>query len=110
MIGETPYKATFDIEATKHPSGSSEGPPQFFVLSDPYTAKDNFGPLEGSGDGSYIRWYRYLPKRQDYPLVPKGLTEGTIEIPAMTINGQHYDSQKLTFKRTTSAGLELINC
>jgi hypothetical protein len=81
-------------------------------LSDPYTTKDNFGPLEGGGDGQYIRWYLYSAKGHDYrnPAVPKGLTEGTIEIPAMTINGQHYDPQILPLKRETSMGLTAFNC
>jgi hypothetical protein len=112
LIGGVPYKGTVELEAAKHPIGSSGSPAQFYVLSEPYTAKDNFGPLVGGGDGQYIRWYLYSAKGHDYrnPVVPKGLTEGTIEIPAMTINGQRYDAQKLTFKRKTSVGLEVINC
>ena len=31
-------------------------------------------------------------------IFPEDLTEGTMKIPAMTINGQHYEPQKLTFK------------
>ncbi len=42
-------------------------------------------------------------------IIAKDLTEGTIEIPAMTINDQRYDPQKLTFKRETFTGLAAVN-
>jgi hypothetical protein len=43
-------------------------------------------------------------------ILPKGLTEGTIEIPPMTINGKHYESQHLSFKRQTFVGMAALNC
>jgi hypothetical protein len=112
-IGATPYKATFDLQAAKHVAiGSSVGPAQFFLLPDPFSSKENFGPLEGGGEGKSIRLYLYLPRQNPYlnPMVPKGLDEGTVEIPSMTINGQRYESQKLTFKRESFVGMAAVNC
>jgi hypothetical protein len=112
VIGGALYQSTIDLEAEKRGTGSSGSPPQFYVLSDPYTTKDNFGPLEGGGDGQYIRWYSYTAKGHDYrnPAVSKALTEGTITIPALTIDGERFDVQRLTFKRETSVGLVAVNC
>jgi hypothetical protein len=68
----------------------------------------------GGGNGKHLLWYLYLmmdPQNLGrIEIIPKGLTEGTIEIPAMTINGQHYESQKLTFKRETYVGMAALNC
>jgi hypothetical protein len=70
---------------------------------DHYTTPDNFGPLEGGGEGKYLLWYLYLIMSPQDPqriaTVPRGLVSGTVELPAMTINGQRYESQKLSFKR-----------
>jgi hypothetical protein len=41
---------------------------------------------------------------------PKGLTEGTIEIPAMTVNGQRYERQILPFKQTKYFEISPVNC
>lgn len=114
-IGTTPYRATLNLEAASHASvGAGYAPAQFMEIIDHYTTPDNFGPLEGGGNGKYLLWYLYLLRDPQYPrqikIIPKGLTEGTIEIPAMTINGQHYDSQRLTFKRETFVGMAAVNC
>ena len=115
LIGATAYQATPNLRATSHSSvGVGYAPAQFMETIDHYTTPDNFGPLEGSGNGSYLLWYLYMMMSAEDSHhmfhVPKGLTEGTIEIPAMTINGQRYDPQVLTFKRETFSGLAAVNC
>jgi hypothetical protein len=115
LLGKTPYQATLNLRAASHASvGIGYEPAQFMESIDHYTTPDNFGPLEGGGNGSYLLWYLYLFQDQQDArrilFIPKGLTEGTIEIPAMTINGQHYESQELTFKRETYVGMAAVNC
>jgi hypothetical protein len=115
LRGTTPYQATFNLRAASHKSvGLGYAPAQFMEAIDHYTTPDNFGPLEGGGNGTYLLWYLYLFQDPQDPqrilFIPKGLTEGTIEIPAITINGQHYDPQVLTFKRETFTGLAAVNC
>jgi hypothetical protein len=114
-VGATAYKATPNLKATSHAqSGVGYAPPQFMESIDHFTTPDNFGPLEGGGNGNYLLWYLYVFMSPDDSrkllLVPKGLTEGTIEIPPMTINGQRYESQKLTFKRKSFVGMAAVNC
>lgn len=115
VIGTNPYKATFGLKAASHASiGTGAEPPEFMASIDPYTTSDNFGPLEGGGDGSYLLWYLYLVVSSQDPRQPArvstGLTEGTVEIPPITINGHTYESQKLTFKRERFVGLAAVNC
>lgn len=115
LTGSTPYEATFALRAASHASiGTSYSPSEFYALPDRYTDANNFGPLEGAGNGNRLTWYLYrLLSPQDpksLPRLPKGLTEGTVEIPAMIINGQRYEAQKLGFKRETSVGLAAVNC
>ena len=42
--------------------------------------------------------------------LPFDLTEGTIELPAMTINGQRYERQILPFKQTKFFEISPVNC
>jgi len=42
--------------------------------------------------------------------LPFDLTEGTIEVPAMTINGQRYERQILPFKQTKFFEISPVNC
>ena len=115
VIGTNPYKSTFVLKGVSHASiGTGAEPPEFMASIDHYTAPDNFGPLEGSSDGSYLLWYLYLMVSPQEPRQPArvstGLTEGTVQIPSITINGHTYESQKLTFKRVRSVGLAALNC
>jgi hypothetical protein len=109
------YEANLGLRAIPHPPiGTSDVPAQFMQTVDHYTAPDNYGPLQGGGEGKYLLWYKYLlydPKDpQGRWHLPKGLAEGTIEVPAMTINGQRYDPQILFFKRESLFGLAAVNC
>jgi hypothetical protein len=114
LLGTTPYQSTINLRAVPHASYIGSAPVRFMESIDHYTTPNNFGPLEGGGNGKYLLWFSYVMKTsEDSPKMfhaPKGLTEGTIEIPAMTINGQRYESQKLTFKRKSFVGLAAVNC
>lgn len=112
LIGATPYDATMNLRAAAHKSvGMGYAPEQFMESIDHYSTLDNFGPLEGSAS-EHPLWYLFLMAKPGEPrfAIPKGLTEGTIEIPAMTINGQHYESQILTFKRKSFVAVAAVNC
>lgn len=115
VIGTTAYKATFDLKAASHASiGTGAEPPEFMASVDHYTTPDNLGPLEGGSDGKYLLWYLYLVVSQQDPRQPARIstevTEGSVEIPSMTINGQTYESQKLKFIRERFVGLAAVNC
>jgi hypothetical protein len=115
MMGAAPFRTTLNLKAVSHKSmGTGYEPAQFMASVDHYTTPDNFGPLEGATNGTYLLWYSYLMMSPDDPrkilFIPKGLSEGTIEIPPMTINGQRYESQKLTFKRESFVGMAAVNC
>lgn len=110
--GSGRYDATFAIRAAPHKW--TGGARQFLALPDPYTTSDNFGPLVGAGDGENIAWYLFVVMNPQDPRrlerTPKGLINGTVVLPSLTINGQHYDAQRLSFTQKTFAGLECINC
>ena len=107
------------VQATVHfkayPRGAGgNGDPVDFALSAPYTSPDTLGPFEGRSVGSRHIYYLFMgaddnrPNRLISP--PFGLTEGTIELPAMIINGQHYGPQTLPFKQTKYSEISPVNC
>jgi len=115
LMDTNPYMQTYEIRAASHASiGVNVYPRQFTELPDRYTRPDNFGPLEGAGDDGHLLWYLYTSENpQDSrlgALLPKGVSQGTIEIPSITINGQRYEPQKLTFKRESFVGVAAVNC
>jgi hypothetical protein len=113
--GATLYDATFELCAAARKSiGTSVAPADWTVLADPYKGPESFGPLDGGGTGQFIVWYLYVardpqdPKR--LPALPRTLEQGTVELPAMTINGHRYESQKLPFGRAQFVGIVPVNC
>jgi hypothetical protein len=42
--------------------------------------------------------------------LPSNLLEGTVELPAMTINGHRYERQVLTFKRALFFEFTPVDC
>jgi hypothetical protein len=101
------------LKAYPRGSGGNNDPPDF-ELSAPYTSADTLGPFEGRSVGARYVYYLFMGTDENRPhrLIspPFGLTEGTIEIPAMIINGQHYGPQLLPFKQAKHSEISPINC
>jgi hypothetical protein len=91
-------------------------PREFRGSPDPFTSLEFFGPLQGaSRDGHYL-WYFFVaetgPGEGQVRTIstPWGLQRGSVELPPMTINGQHYDAQTLHFERHVHLELIPVNC
>ena len=111
-----PVEFTVSIWAAVQGDVGNIQPREFRGFPDPFTSRDYFGPLQGgSRDGHYL-WYFFVAETAagEGPVriipTPRGLQRGTIELPAMTINGQHYEPQVLHFERHVHAVLDAINC
>lgn len=106
------YDASFAIRAAPHKWTGFER--QFLGLPDPYTTSDNFGPLVGDGDGENLRWYSFVVMNpQDerrLQRTPTGLIRGSVVLPSLTIDGQRFEAQNLSFIERRFAGIECINC
>jgi hypothetical protein len=91
-------------------------PPEFRGLPDPFTSRDFFGPLQGASRDGHNLWYFFLAETgagegQIRTIsAPRGLQRGSVELPPMTINGQHYDAQTLQFERHVHLELIPVNC
>jgi hypothetical protein len=101
-----PFEATLTLRAT--PGGfRNVGPYKIYgTRVDPYTSPDNFGPLKGGEDRGITLWYEYGANSP----IPQDTTGGTLMLPSLTINGQHYEAESLTFTQKTSVGVAPINC
>jgi hypothetical protein len=113
LAGAGTYDVSFNIQAAPH-SYLGDAAKPFRGLPDPYTSSDSLGPLAGAGNGEKLVWYLFMgvnPENSKWIVYfPKNLTEGTITLPSLTINGQRYESQSLSFEQKAFAGLECVNC
>jgi hypothetical protein len=118
----TPIDFTAQIQPTTIGSFGSVDPWEFRAFfrgprsnSPPAQQPLSFGPFEGaSKDGRHI-WYLFssfdesqTPPR--FTRVPTGLVEGTVELPALSINGQRHPPQTLRVRQSTYGGVFPINC
>ncbi len=97
------------------PQGSAgNGDPPEFVVRAPYTSPDDLGPFEGRSVGNRYVYYFFMGVDEAKPnrtvSLPIDLTEGSIELPAMTINGQRYERQTLPFKQIKYSEISPVNC
>jgi hypothetical protein len=108
-----PAQTTVHFKAYPRGADGNNDPPEFAV-SAPYTSADALGPFEGRSVGTRYAYYLFMgaddnrPNRLISP--PFDLTEGTLELPAMIINGQHYERQILPFKHMKFSEISPINC
>jgi hypothetical protein len=88
--------------------------PLEFAVRAPYTSPDNLGPLEGRSVGDHYVYYMFMGVDDEQPdrwiSLPIDLIEGTIELPAMTIDGKRFERQLLPFKQATYSGSGPIEC
>ena len=111
-----PVEVSMPIWAVRQGDLGSIQPREFRGFPDPFTSRDYFGPLQGGSRNGHYLWYSFVAesaqsdgKVRTIP-TPEGLQRGTVELPAMTINGQHYEPQVLHFERHVHAELGAINC
>jgi hypothetical protein len=102
------------IRAYRQGSGGNGDPPKFQRLPDPYISPDDFGPFTGITKGDSYVYHFFMGVSDDDPhktaSTPFDLIEGTIELPAMTINGVHYERQILRFHEAHSFEFTTVNC
>jgi hypothetical protein len=121
IIGETeagPVEFTASIRPTSIGSFGSASPSEFMAsYASTYkgVADNYFGPFSGASQGERHIWYLFtaydesqVPRR--LVQVPTGLVRGTIELPALSVNGQKFDPQQLSFKRDFYREFAPINC
>jgi hypothetical protein len=107
--------AQLTIHFKAYPRGAAgNNDPPDFALSATYTSADTLSPFEGQSVGGRYVYYLFIgaddnrPNRLISP--PFDLTEGTMELPAMTINGQRYERQTLPLKLTSYFEISPVNC
>lgn len=95
MTDSGPIDATFPIKAAD-PGSLGAGTPRAFT------------------ERTHYPWYFFLSETDGQPLrlipVPSGLLRGAVELPPMTINGEHYEPQTLHFERRTYGEITTVNC
>lgn len=108
-----PVQRIIHFKAFPQGAGGNNDPPEFAVRA-PYTSRDALGPFEGRSVGDRYVYYFFNGVDDDHPnrmvSLPIDLTEGTIELPSMTINGQRYERQILPFKQTKYFEISPVNC
>jgi hypothetical protein len=108
-----PVQRTVHFKSFPQGAGGNNDPPEFAVRA-PDTRPDELGPFEGRSVGNRYVYYFFMGVDDDRPnrtvSLPFDLTEGTIELPAMTINGQRYERQVLPFKQTKYPEISPVNC
>jgi hypothetical protein len=106
-------KMSVHFKAYLRGAGGNGDPPEFAVTA-PITSADTLGPFEGRSAGNRYAYYLFMgtddnrPNRLISP--PFDLTEGTIGLPAMTINGHRYEPQILPFKQMKYSEISPVNC
>ena len=92
---------------------ADDDPAAFSMAPDPYTAPDNFGPLRGGAHDGFPLWYLFdedvsarAPDAPDPAAFLDRLKSGTVQVPALTINGRTWPAQVLPFTRTSYQEVE----
>lgn len=103
------------LRAARQGSLGNGAPPEFRGLPDPFSSREHFGPLAGASESGHHIWYSFISESVSEPVhvlaAPEGLLRGTVELPPMTINGEHYGPQTLHFERRTHGEIvSPVNC
>jgi hypothetical protein len=110
--GKAPIDSTYQIRAFRHAVYGD--PIAFHTLPDPYTTPDNLGPLIGDGEGVGARFYLFLSIADSdsnrLAMLRGTQAPGSVRLPSLTINGQRYDPQTLSFIPKSYFGIAWVNC
>jgi hypothetical protein len=108
-----PVAIAVKLTAAVHAALGNSAPEQFDGMMDPMDPTRKSGYHRSSKDGDQT-WANFIGRDADNPdrtvLVPMDLEHVKIVIPAMTINGQTYQSQELSIERKTYTGIIPVNC
>jgi hypothetical protein len=108
-----PVQKTVHFKAFPQGAGGNDDPPEFAVRA-PYIPPDTLGPFEGRSVGNRYLYYFFMGVDDDHAnrmvALPFDLLEGTIELPAISINGQRFERQTLPFKQTSYFEISPVNC
>ncbi len=90
-------------------------PLDFRKLPDPFgSGVTTLGPLPGASANGFHRWYFFMGTEEGKPGrfvgPPRGLREGTVKVPPVTINGQRYPAQTLPIKSASYFTVMPVNC
>jgi hypothetical protein len=109
-----PTEVTLPIRAADQGSLGSATPREFYAIRTPFSSPNNFGPFTGATKDGRYAWYLFLSETDREPArlisTPPGLVRGTVELPAMTINGERHERQTLHFERQIFRGIMSVNC
>lgn len=111
-------RMTIDIRASPHSYVGSSDPKEFGALPDPFKSDTTFGPLNGASRDERSVWYLFTERIKSPPsagvltteqLVDR-IIEGSVKLPAITVNGKLYDPEVLPFKRESWVAVMPVNC
>jgi hypothetical protein len=103
---EGPLEIVLKLRPTPHGGVGNLGPPSIYRSRDPYVSANNFGPLLGGEDHGTLIWYLYVTEGS----IPQNVISGSLVLPPLTIDGQHYAAQILTFTQEKFVGVLPVNC
>jgi hypothetical protein len=109
-----PIEATIPLKAAHQGSLGGATPREFYEIRAPFSSPENFGPFTGATKDGHYAWFLFLSETDSEPVriisPPPGLVSGTVDLPPMTINGEHYGPQTLHFERQVFRGVLPVNC
>jgi len=108
-----PIQLTVHLSPAPHAALGNGAPEEFDAMTDPMDPGGKSG-YHRSSKGRDLTWAYFVgrdinPPNRIVPL-PVDLERAKIAIPAITINGQTYESQELSIVRKKYVGITPINC
>jgi hypothetical protein len=108
-----PVTISAQLSAAVHAALGNSAPEEFDAMVDPMAPSGKSG-YHRSSKGRGLTWANFIGRDINEPnrivTVPMDLERATIVIPAMTINGQTYESQELSIVRKKYSGIIPVNC
>jgi hypothetical protein len=108
-----PIQLTVHLSPAPHAALGNGAPEEFDAMTDPMDPGGKSG-YHRSSKGLGLIWANFMARDVNTPnrsvRVPIDMERAKIVIPAMTINGQRYESQELVIVRKKYSGVVPINC
>jgi hypothetical protein len=105
-----PFQLVIHLSPAQHYALGNATPEKFCAMADPM----NPGRKSCPSDGRNMTWAYFLGRDINPPnrsvSVPTDLERAKIVIPAITIDGQTYESQELSIVRKKYVGITPVNC
>jgi hypothetical protein len=108
-----PIQLAVHLSPAIHAALGNGAPEEFDAMTDPMNPGGKSG-YHRSSKGLGLVWANFIARDANTPNrivpIPVDLERAKIVIPAMTINGQRYESQELVIVRKKYSGLVPVNC